>query len=150
MKHKRKEMTVTGKQTKLKRCLYASAAIAVILSGTVTQTTTQVLAAPINGTHNSVGLDPDTKRTDFEAAATHPDANKSKTSIKINTPDEVVNDAVHRNTAIANNTYKDVYSIAEFIEAWKDGSRTYIEVMTDLPNASFSNGERPNGASVIV
>ncbi len=150
LKHKRKEMTVTGKQTKLKRCLYASAAIAVILSGTVTQTTTQVLAAPINGTHNSVGLDPDTKRTDFEAAATHPDANKSKTSIKINTPDEVVNDAVHRNTAIANNTYKDVYSIAEFIEAWKDGSRTYIEVMTDLPNASFSNGERPNGASVIV
>ena len=83
LKHKRKEMTVTGKQTKLKRCLYASAAIAVILSGTVTQTTTQVLAAPINGTHNSVGLDPDTKRTDFEAAATHPDANKSKTSIKI-------------------------------------------------------------------
>lgn len=44
LKHKRKEVTerLTGKRTKLKRRLYASAAIAVILGGMVTQMVIQL------------------------------------------------------------------------------------------------------------
>lgn len=153
LKHKRKEMTgrLAGKRTKLTRCLYASAAIAVILSGIVTQTTTHVLAAPpINGTHNSVGVDPDAKRTAFEDAAMHPDANKTFTSVTIKTPDEVVNDTIYKDAAIANGTYKTAATLSEFLEAWKDGGVTYIEVTGDIPDAGVANGERKNGASVVI
>lgn len=116
----------------------------------VTQTTPHVLAAPINGTHNSVGVDPDAKRTAFEDAATHPDANKTFTSVTIKTPDEVVNDAANKNTAIANGSYAPVTTLPEFINAWRNSNVAYIDVMNDLPNTGITNGERANGASVSV
>lgn len=151
LKHKRKEVTerLTGKRTKLKRRLYASAAIAVILGGMVTQTTPHVLAAPINGTHNSVGVDPDAKQTAFEDAATHPDANKTFTSVTIKTPDEVVNDAANKNTAIANGSYAPVTTLPEFINAWRNSNVAYIDVMNDLPNTGITNGEREIGRAHV-
>lgn len=132
-----------------KHYVYASMAIAIVLSMVLVGTKANALVSPNVG-YEKVGIDPDDKRADFEAAATHLDANKSFTSITINTPDEVKNDAIYKDTAIANNTYKAVSTLPDFMAAWRDGKVTYIEVLADLPNTSFSNGERPDGANLII
>ncbi|MGX6991820.1 pectate lyase-like adhesive domain-containing protein [Pseudolactococcus reticulitermitis] len=132
-----------------KHYVYVSMAIAIVLSMVLIETKANALVLPNVGLEK-VGIDPDDKRADFEAAATHPDADRSFTSIKIEQPDEITNDAAYKATAIANNTYRLVSSLSDFISAWRDADITYIEVEKDLPNTTFTNGERPNGASVIV
>ncbi|GHU36623.1 hypothetical protein FACS1894192_03610 [Bacilli bacterium] len=132
-----------------KRYAYASMAIALVLGNIPAGMKVNALTSQDVGLEK-VGTDSDLKRTEFEDAVKHPDADRSFTSIKIEQPDEITNDATYKATAIANNTYRLVSSLSDFISAWRDGSITYIEVEKDLPNTTFTNGERPNGASVIV
>lgn len=149
LENKRKHMTKSFARKNKKRWLYAAMALAIVLGAVPTGTAVNALTTQSVGLE-TVATDADAKRTDFEAAAKHPDADRSFTSVKVEVPDEITNDATYKQDAINNGTYQQVSNATEFVNAWNNASVTYIDVIGSAGTASNTTGERPNGASVII
>lgn len=132
-----------------RKYMYTTMAIVIILGSISTTLTANALISPNVGLE-TVGIDPDNKRTAFEDVIRDPDNNKSVTSVTIKTPDEVINNATYKADAIVNGTIASPKTQAEFLNAWKDGNVTYIDVEGDISTASITSTARPNGASPLI
>ncbi|WP_282799378.1 KxYKxGKxW signal peptide domain-containing protein, partial [Lactococcus lactis] len=111
----------------------------------------KALATTAGSTINKVATDPDINRGDFETGLnTTP---SSPTSVTVATPDQVLNDATYKSTAITNGTYANVTTYAQLQSAWANANITYIDITANVTyptSGGTAMTNRANGASVIV
>lgn len=119
----------------------------------------KALESDERGKANSVAVDPDSNRPDFENILTDNANNiKSPTSVNVATPEQVINDAQYKAQAQADGTYAAVSTFAELVSAWNNNSIRYIDITANFEasndGASYDTAnlfnQRTVGSDVIV
>ncbi|WP_286958132.1 MULTISPECIES: KxYKxGKxW signal peptide domain-containing protein, partial [unclassified Lactococcus] len=112
----------------------------------------KALESDERGKANSVAVDPDSNRPDFENILTDNANNiKSPTSVNVATPDQVINDAQYKAQAQADGTYAAVSTFAELVSAWNNQTIRYIDIQNNIESVDGSNFQlRNEGNDVII